>query len=425
MEEKQNNLLITIADAFDRGIINTEDLYKTVDSMKRKEILKQHGQSKWQYRDGRYWYVNIPDTNSKRGRRQVRRNSEEAIDEVIYEAYSGIQKQNATFREAWNLWRKVQDLDVSDNTICRYKDDWKRFFQGTDFSRMDIHGIHEKEVRIFLISRTKELVLCRKAVKTMFSYISRVIFNARKEGIIEEDPTEFLKAKDFYHHCTESETDPRERIVSPEEMNLLFSQIYQDYLKKPRYITPYAVEFASYTGMRVGEVAGLKWTDIHDGRIRICRFERFNEARKVYEIVEHTKNWLIREMPITAEMKDVLERVKAAEMKYGFESEWVFSDATGRIHTNLINSCLKNKCKQVGINAKGVHAFRRTLNSEMKSIGASTATAAALLGHTEDVNDRYYTYDVATENERRALLEAATGRLHNGGNLSELTSLTN
>lgn len=104
-------------------------------------------------------------------------------------------------------------------------------------------------------------------------------------------------------------------------MELLFRQIREDYRKQPRYITPYAVEFASYTGMRVGEVAGLKWSDIREGRIRVQRFERFNEIRKTYEIVEHTKNRLIREVPVTAEMSDVLGRVKEAEMKYGFISE--------------------------------------------------------------------------------------------------------
>lgn len=393
--------------------------------MKRKEILKNHAGCKWKSKDGKYWYANVPADDTDRGRRQIRRRSEKEIDDAIFEAYLSMEKPKDTFGSAWKLWRKVQDLDVTDNTIYRYDGDWKRFFQDTEFAEMDITRIHEKDIRIFMISRTEDLGLCRKATKTLFGYISRVIFNARKEKLIAENPVEFLQAKDFYRHCTESETDPQERLISPDEMELLFRQIREDYRKQPRYITPYAVEFASYTGMRVGEVAGLKWSDIREGRIRVQRFERFNEIRKTYEIVEHTKNRLIREVPVTAEMSDVLGRVKEAEMKYGFISEWIFSDATGRIHTNVINSCLKNKCRQVGISTKGVHAFRRSINSEMKSIGASTATAAALLGHTEDVNNRYYTYDVATENERRALLEAASGRLHGSGNGTEPGCSTN
>lgn len=48
-----------------------------------------------------------------------------------------------------------------------------------------------------MISRTEDLGLCRKATKTLFGYISRVIFNARKEKLIAENPVEFLQAKDF------------------------------------------------------------------------------------------------------------------------------------------------------------------------------------------------------------------------------------
>ena len=87
---------------------------------------------------------------------------------------------------------------------------------------MDISRIHEKDIRIFMISRTKNLWFYKKATKMLSGYISRVVFNARKEKLIAENPVEFLQAKDFYRHCSESETDPQERLVSPNEMDLLF-----------------------------------------------------------------------------------------------------------------------------------------------------------------------------------------------------------
>ena len=35
-----------------------------------------------------------------------------------------------------------------------------------------------------------------------------------------------------------------------------------NHLEKPNYIPSYAVELSLYTGMRVGELSGLKWEDI-------------------------------------------------------------------------------------------------------------------------------------------------------------------
>jgi integrase len=58
-------------------------------------------------------------------------------------------------------------------------------------------------------------------------------------------------------------------------------------------------------------------------------------------------------------------------------------------------------------NAKSIHAMRRTLNSNLKCNGVSTTVAAALLGHTERVNEENYTYDVSSISEKRQMIEMA------------------
>lgn len=299
------------------GMIDLDGLQQKI-MARREEILKQYASAKWQGPDG-IWYVNLPDATTKRGRRQIQRTTEADLDTAIIAACTQ-RNRKITFERAWHLWREVQDVDVCDNTIYRYNGDWKRFFEGTDFAKKDIRKLQEKDVKLFIIRQTKTLRLCKKATKTLFGYISRVIFNARRERLMTENPVEFLHAHDFYRHCTQKDVNPRDKIVSSAEMSELSNQIQTDYIKKTHYIAPYAVEFASYTGMRVGEVAALKWSDIHDGRIRLNRFERFNELKKYYQIIDRTKNSLIREIPVTAEMQDVLNRTKAAEMRYGYVS---------------------------------------------------------------------------------------------------------
>ena len=66
---------------------------------------------------------------------------------------------------------------------------------------------------------------------------------------------------------------------------------------------------------------------------------------------------------------------------------------------------LKNKCRQLGITDLGIHAYRRTFNSKMKCEGVPTVVAASLLGHTEQVNEQYYTYDV-TDIKNKATIVA-------------------
>ena len=66
---------------------------------------------------------------------------------------------------------------------------------------------------------------------------------------------------------------------------------------------------------------------------------------------------------------------------------------------------MRNKCEQAGISVKSIHALRRTLNSKMKCMGVSSTVAASLLGHTEEVNELNYTYDVTTIEEKRDIVK--------------------
>lgn len=90
-----------------------------------------------------------------------------------------------------------------------------------------------------------------------------------------------------------------------------------------------------------------------------------------------------------------LDKIKSVEIKAGYICEWVFVNESGRIHAPVISSCSKIKCHQLGITEKGIHAYRRTFNSKMKCEGVPTVIAASLLGHTEQVNEKYYTFDIA------------------------------
>ena len=103
-----------------------------------------------------------------------------------------------------------------------------------------------------------------------------------------------------------------------------------------------------------------------------------------------------------------MERLRKVEMKCGYLSEYVFSNESGRINAPTISSCIRNKCKQVGIEPKGIHNIRKTVNSYLKKNGASSKEASLLMGHTEETNEKYYTYDVFSMDDKRKLLTAGS-----------------
>ena len=162
--------------------------------------------------------------------------------------------------------------------------------------------------------------------------------------------------------------------------------------------------------MRVGEISGLTWDCITDEYILVNKSEKYNKQTKRF-FIDKTKNGKERIFPVTTEIRNLLNQIKKIEMQYGYLCEWVFANENGRIHSSVISSCSKNKCRQVGITEKGIHAYRRTINSQMRCNGVSVTVAAALLGHTPQVNEQYYTFDVVDIDEKTKIVESITAKI--------------
>lgn len=115
-------------------------------------------------------------------------------------------------------------------------------------------------------------------------------------------------------------------------------------------------------------------------------------------------------IPMTEKIEKLLLEIKKVEMKYGYFCEYVFANEDGRIHKTAITRCAGNKRLQAGVEKlKSIHSYRRTIDSRLKMNGVFTITAAALLGHTEKVNEGFYTYDVSDMRHERKILEKASG----------------
>ena len=78
----------------------------------------------------------------------------------------------------------------------------------------------------------------------------------------------------------------------------------------------------------------------------------------------------------------------------------------GRVSKRKISDAIRRRTdKDIFVNTKSIHDLRRTLNSNLKNRGITTATTSALLGHTEAVNKNNYTYDMSKMTENKKVLE--------------------
>ena len=161
----------------------------------------------------------------------------------------------------------------------------------------------------------------------------------------------------------------------------------------------YCVELAMYTGMRVGEIAALHWSDVRD-RLYID----YSEHRLDYKdrpseiIISEPKNKKHRAIPITDEMRDLFDRVRALNAKS--DEDFIFVRPDGSRYTGHDIGCaVSRRAKEAGINGTSIHEIRRTVSSLLNT-RLSQKDVADMLGHSEHVNERFYNYSTAETGEK-------------------------
>ncbi len=386
--------------ALDNGIIDLSSIQQNIEMKKREKILQEHPQSIWFGKDG-YWHTYIT-VNEKR--KAVKRKKKEDLENIIIDNYKDGDQYR--FKHRYSIWIERQEkCGRSGNTIYKYHADYKRFFADTDFEKRDVRYINEEIIMEHLTEVLKNKKIPYKALKGAFGYLNGVFEKCKVDRIIKENPCDYVDLLILKKLCTEPKKKTgKERTVSSEEKVVLLRK-FRD---RPT-VLKFAIEFSFYSGMRAGELSGLRWEDVdfQNNTIFIHSSEKLNRMTGEYT-VEGTKNGKERTIPLTEEMRKVLSMTYEFEKENDWVTEFVFSNAKGRVHADRIsNASTKNTSTHEFTCQKGVHAFRRTLNSNMRCNGVSATVAAAILGHSEKVNENNYTYDMSNMEAKKSCIEQA------------------
>jgi integrase len=167
----------------------------------------------------------------------------------------------------------------------------------------------------------------------------------------------------------------REEIaLEPFEIEALLSELREPFRT--------LILLASVTGLRRGELFGLKWEDIDfaEAEIRI--------VRSIVDQVEGPPKTLAsrRPIPMSSELALALENWRK-DSEYSKPADWVFASpfALGKLPywpDAVLKRHILPAAHRAGITKRiGWHSFRRTLATLLQSSGASVKTTQELLRH--------------------------------------------
>ena len=227
------------------------------------------------------------------------------------------------------------------------------------YNRMSESGrVQRKE------SQNKPKGLSAKSVRNIHCFISHAMNRAIDEKLISENPTS---------RCILPKKEQKEIEILP----LTDLQKFFEEAKNSGVFELYYTELA--TGLRRGELLGLKWTDIDFNANSIYIQRQITRTDgEVKESPLKTKN-AYRQIIVPPEVSEILKQKK--EREDGF-SEYVFSSPTGGpISPDSVLKMLHRVLKRAGLEKVRFHALRHTFATMALQNGVDVKTLSGLLGH--------------------------------------------
>ena len=345
----------------------------------------------------------------KLGKRRVKRfkklqECRKWLDEAKYiDEHSSITEANAMMVEAWfEYWISIKEKTVRPNTVRNYRERYHRNISKVigKMLLIDVKPIHCQKIFSDMADegyKTTTIYQTRIALYNMLDF-------AKENDVIINNPCKKSVKSDMGQP-----SDKKEALTIDVQRKFLEAARDQNYENQYRFVLQ--------TGLRTGELVGLKWDDI-DFKNKTLTISRTMEYR--YKVGE----WRIgppksgsgyRTVPLTDEAIRILKAQKEKNSKIKvIPMEWadqVFLCRKGEpVKNSTYDTALFKICDKVGIKRFSMHVLRHTFATRCIEAGMMPKTLQKILGHS-NIGITMNLYVHITEDEKHKEIELVAGAL--------------
>lgn len=383
------------------GMIDIDDVQNHMETMKREELLKQHPYEIWQSKEGK-WYTYLPAQGG--GRTLKKRKSKRDLENIVIDYYKN--KKEILLKDVFQEWllQKLEYEEIQKQTSDRYTTDFHRFFDNSDIAQKDIRKITEEDLETFIREVIKNMKLSNKAYSGLRLLILGIFKYAKKRKYTEISITQFLGDLDLPKKCF------ARKIVKDEESVFTDDEVEKisNYVKGNISLINYGILLAFQTGVRVGELCTLKYSDIKGNKLCIRRTEvryRGRDGRYIFEVRESPKTDAgNRDIILNSDAQWTLKAIR----KLNPFGEYIFMKDGKRLKEKAFSVKIVKICRYVGIKERSMHKARKTYATKLINDGVDESLVVKQMGHTSiDCTKNYYYFNNKSEEDAAKQIEKA------------------
>lgn len=363
--------------------VNLSCVQAEIEMHSKQELLKHHPYKVWEGRDGK-WYTYLPDDH--KGRIQKKRITKEKLEEDIINFWIA-KKENPTVREVFTEWllKKTERREIERSTLDRYKREFDEHFKTIE--QKHICDITESDIKDFMISNLHTYHMTSKAYGNFRTLVFGIFKYAKEKELIAYSITTIVGDMEI------SRKRFRKKVRKDEEQVYMEDEFprIKAYLEEHPDMVNMGLLVMFATGMRIGELAGLKCEDISHTDIYVHRTEisyKDESGNMIYE-VRDTPKTEAGNRHICCPETYVEYVLKAKEICGG---EYLFSINGERLKSYQFRNRLRTINKKLGIVNKSPHKIRKTYATMLLDAGAEESLVKAQMGHSDIKTTKQYYY---------------------------------
>lgn len=326
-----------------------------------------------------------------------------------------------TVNDLYNRWIQIK-RGLKDNTFQNYKYMYTQFVED-DLGVIKICDLKRSDVRSFYNFLADTQHLKANTIDTIHTVLHQVLELAVEDDYLRYNPSDNALKELKKAHNADSK---KRKALTIEEQKLFVS-----FLEKPGQYNRWYPIFVVllWTGMRVGEITGLRWCDINleEGTISVNHtlvyYRKGGKTLCGYSINTPKTKAGTRIIPMMPIVKEAFLREKEYQRECGIEckavvdgySDFIFVNRFGGVqHQGTLNKALRriirdcnyevlengHKKNTVTLPKFSNHSLRHTFTTRMCEADVNIKAMQEILGH-KDAETTLNIYTTATKELKR------------------------
>ena len=345
-----------------------------------------------------------------------------------------VEARYVIINEMYDLWVQLK-RGIKDNTFENYKYMYNTFVRPS-FGKKRIQTLKKSDVKIFYNYLADQRCLQASTIDSIHTVLHQVLDMAVDDKYIRNNPSD--KALKELKQSHAFKTEKRRALTIAEQ------ELFLNYLRNNETYSHWYPIFAVMlgTGMRVGEITGLRWCDIDldNGVIDInhtlvyyCHRHEVELNGCYFNINTPKTKASNRKIPMIESVKEAFLMEKANQEKSGIKcsvvidgySDFIFVNRNGKTqHQGTLNKAIRRIIRdcndEVLLNDENAtvllphfscHSLRHTFSTRMCEAGINVKVIQDTLGH-QDISTTMNIYTDATKEMKKQEFESLDNYLN-------------